>query len=542
MPQGHQRNTARLLRRTTMPEKPDPKDPSNISSAYQAMSPRWEILNAVLGGTESMRAAGAKYLPKHEAEKDQDWQARRDATTLYNGLEMILDSLSSKPFAEPIQLQDDVPEKIKEMCEDIDLQGNNLDVFAYNWFREGVGKGFCHILVDFPRVDKVKPDGQPRTAADDLQENLRPYCCRVCPENVIAATYEVVNGVETLTQVRIVEAVVEQDGFLEVHKTQIRVLEIGKVTIYEKKEVNGKVTWVQLDQYETSLDFIPFITFYAEREDFMVAKPPLMDIAYLNITHWQSTSDQRNILTVGRFPMLAVNGMSDEEAKIVVGPRQFLRTSEPQGKFYYVEPTGAAISAGREDLLDLEEKMFSQGTEFLKEKPGGQTATARALDSAEAISPLQVMALSFKDSVELALDYMAKWLKLETGGSVKITTEFGANESTQQDLTTLDNARGRKDISRKAYLEELQRRGIVNEEFDAEEDQAQLEEEALTLNGGAGFDLDPNAGDPTNPDDPNYDPTKDPEHASYIDQNDTPPKKPAKGAKGAKKPPVKPKE
>lgn len=492
-----------------MAKEPDQNDPSNISTAYAVMVPRWDVINTVLGGTESMRAAGAKYLPKHQAEKDEDWKNRKDATTLYNGLEMILDNLASKPFAEPIKLGDDVPEQIKELTEDIDLQGNNLEVFSFNWFRDGLGKGFSHVLIEFPRVDPVKPDGTPRTAADDLKEKLRPYWVKVAAETIIFASSEIVNGVEKLKQVRILETIKEQVGFAEVEKKQIRVLEPGLVRIYSPTEVQGKVQWNLIDSYTTSLDYIPLVTFYASRDGFMIAKPPLIDIAYLNITHWQSSSDQRNILTVSRFPMLAVSGATEDDGAIEVGPRKFLRTSDANGRFYYVEPTGNAIEAGRQDLLDLEQKMFSQGTEFLKQKPGGMTATARALDSAESISPLQTMALSFKDAMELALQYTADWMKIESGGSVLINTEFGIEESTQADLQTLDSARTRHDISRVAYLDELVRRGILNEEYDAEDDKELIDQENANLGGMSLFDLDPNAPN-EDPNDPNPSPTPEP--------------------------------
>jgi len=35
----------------------------------------------------------------------------------------------------------------------------------------------------------------------------------------------------------------------------------------------------------------------------MQAKPPLLDLAWLNVEHWQSASDQSNILHVARVPI-----------------------------------------------------------------------------------------------------------------------------------------------------------------------------------------------------------------------------------------------
>ena len=76
--------------------------------------------------------------------------------------------------------------------------------------------------------------------------------------------------------------------------------------------------------------------------DNQVGELPLLDLAWLNIAHWQSSSDQRHVLTVARFPMLAGSGVP-ENTNVVVGPDRMLTTPNADGKFYYVEHTGAAI-------------------------------------------------------------------------------------------------------------------------------------------------------------------------------------------------------
>src|SRR5690606_14578341 len=118
-----------------------------------------------------------------------------------------------------------------------------------------------------------------------------------------------------------------------------------------------------------------------------------------------------------RFPILACSGASGEDSDpVVVGPNKVLYNPDPQGRFYYVEHTGQAIAAGRTDLQDLEQQMASYGAEFLKRRPGNQTATARALDSAEASSDLQAMVGLFEDAVAHALDITADWMRLGVAG------------------------------------------------------------------------------------------------------------------------------
>ena len=477
-------------------DKKDRNDPSNVSLAYEKMLPQWTKVSSLLGGTPAMRDAGPVYLPQHDEESDIAYQERLERNVLLNLTELTLNSWVGRPFSDPVKLNEDVPSQIVDLTTNIDLQGNNIDVVAREWFKSGLSKSFSHVLVDFPRPrDTMEEEGRPRTLEDDRAENLRPYWVTIKPEDLLFAHAVMIDGREVLTQIRIWEQVVEMDGFLEVVIPQIRIITPGTVQIYRiQKTRNGKEEWVVVDEYNFDLDFIPLVTFYSDREGFMVGKSPLSDLADLNISHWQSNADQISILTVSRFPILAGSGVDNDDNKVLIGPRKMLATTNPQGKFYYVEHTGQAISAGRENLMDLQEQMMEYGAEFLKKRPGNQTATARALDSAEATSPLQDSIVRFMDAVDLALDYMAAWLNLESGGTVEITTDFGPNETETADLNALKAARDRRDISRAKYLVELHRRGVLADDFDFEANAEEIEEERAEFSGEAGTDIDEGQG------------------------------------------------
>ena len=455
--------------------------PETLSAAYEHMAPLWDKITSILGGTETMQAAGETYLPKHTRESDEAYEERLMRTVLVNTTEQTLGGWVGRPFGKPIQFNEDIPASLQILLEDADQQGSDLDVFCRNWFKSGLAKGFSHVLVDFP-VTRREGE-QPRTLDDDRRENVRPYLVLIPPENVIAAHAEMINGVETLVHVRVLEQEITLNGFEEVMTNRIRVYIPGHVDVYQEMRIrNGnKTEWKKVDEYDYDLDYIPIVTFYSQRDGFMISKPPLLDLVNLNIGHWQSQSDQTAVLTVARFPMLASSGVLDDEDDIVVGPNQWLSTREPAGKVYYVEHSGKAIASGRADLLDLEEKMAKYGAEFLTKKPGRQTATARAMDSAEAISPLQDMTHRFVDAVNLALRYAADWVGEESGGTVDLDTDFGLSSGDAGALTALGEARERRDLSREAYLRELQRYGVLDRAFDAEVDGGILTNEVALL-------------------------------------------------------------
>lgn len=475
------------------------------SSAYLRMAPRWRMIDVLLGGTEAMRAAGEEFLPQYDNESNKNYQSRLQRATLLNMTEQTLDTLAGKPFREAIVLDEDVPPQIEDLAEDVDMQGNNLQAFARSWFREAWAKGFSHVLVEHPTPEaKTDAEGEqrPRTLADDRAEGLRPYWVHVKPECLIAAYSAVVLGQEVLTHVRILEKSVERVGWEEVEVVRVRVLEPGTWQVWAPNEKGDE--WHIESEGATSLDYIPLVTFYAgKRTSLMECKPPLTDLAHLNVAHWQSSSDQRNVLTVSRFPILAASGVPADQ-KVNIGPNNFLTTEAPEGKWYYVEHTGAAIAAGQTDLSSLEDQMATYGAEYMRKKPGDETATGRALDAAESSSYLAATVRDFQDCIELAMQYTADWLGLEEGGSAKVNADVDLSEADAAELDALLKMRAQRDISRKTLLDEMQKRAVLSDDFDEEADAELLaEESANTLGdmfgGGNGTGGQPGTGPGTPP-------------------------------------------
>ena len=272
-----------------------------------------------------------------------------------------------------------------------------------------------------------------------------------------------------------------------------------------------------VDEWATDLDYIPMVTFYTSRQSLGVSKPPLLDLAYMNVRHWQLDADLNNIISVACFPMLAMSGVDQNEAGdgglMRLGPNQILATRSEHGKFYYVEHTGAAIKTGEDKLQHLEGLMASYGAQFLKEKPGDLKATVRALDSAEALSQLQAMTLVFKDALETALMVMSDWGGIGDGGpSVEMNVDFGLNDPDEAGWTAIENARKRREISREATINEMTRRGWLSDDYDQEADKVLLEAESKELmDAMSRLDLDPTA-----PDDPTNPPKKDPKNDDDI--------------------------
>jgi hypothetical protein len=190
----------------------------------------------------------------------------------------------------------------------------------------------------------------------------------------------------------------------------------------------------------------------------------LLDLAYLNVKHWQSQSDQDTILHVARVPILAITG-ADENTSLTLGASTAIRL--PQGAdMKFVEHTGHAIAAGEKSLESLQEQMIETGAELLVKRPGKRTATESANDAEANMSELQRIAEGFEDSLDQALQIVADYARLPSGGNVSLFKDYGAATMTDASATLImDLALGGL-ISHETALTEFKRRGVLAMEVD----------------------------------------------------------------------------
>lgn len=305
-------------------------------------------------------------------------------------------------------------------------------------------------------------------------------------------------GATKLTQLRILETVDEDDGLFGTKLVQqVRVLVPGGWQVY--REVNQGV-WELADEGATSLQEIPFVPLYGKRKGFMCGQAPLLDLAYLNVKHWQSQSDQDTLMHVARAPILVMVG-ADDETGLTVGGAAAVKL--PMGaELKYVEHTGAAIAAGAKSLDDLEQQMVQTGAELLVKQVGGRrTATESQTDAEANKSDLQRLAENFEDALNQALYYMAQFAGLGDGGSVKLYSDYGTGTMSEASAVLVQNLQLSGLLTKKTAIEELQRRGVLSDDIDPETEIAAAEAEgpdivasAPPTGGGSDLSTSPNVG------------------------------------------------
>jgi hypothetical protein len=470
------------------------------SQAWLAMEADWRLTDALLGGTRAMREAGDTYLPQEPKETNGSYKVRLERSFLLGAYKDTLNAICGKPFSRPIVLrgggESGLGEQIAPIEGNANREGDDLTQFAKAVFKNGIHRGMSLILVDYPTAG-MGPDGKVASLRQQREQDIRPYFVMIDIADVWGMKYERdAAGTRKLVRIQIHESAVVPDGeWSERVVERVRVLYApgeppmgseqtsgdGHWELYENQE---KDEWVLVDSGTHTFPGIPIVPFYTNQTGFMQAMPALMDLADKNLEHYQSSSDQRNILRFVRFAMLYATGISEEEKdeEIIVGPKSILRSTSTDAKFGFVEHTGAGVKAGRDDLQDLQAQMEILGLQPLVQKSGNTTATGKAMDEGKKFSAAQLWVRALEGALVEAFRYAGVWLKgpgyeLPDDFAIDIHSEFGLGARAAADNEFLLKARQAKEIDRETFLEEIRRRGLLHEFTVVQEIMDRLEEE-----------------------------------------------------------------
>lgn len=437
-----------------------------------AMAEDWALVDALMGGTKAMRAAGEKYLPKWTLEDPSDYAARLKIATLFPAFEQTVKEMTGRAFADQVQLGDDVPAWIRDdVWPDVDRQGINGHAWARGWFYGALAKGLNHVLVDAPPA--VLPDGTTiRTQADQKAARAQPYLIRIAPERILGWK---VGADGQLAQVRVTWSRTEPGEFADKTIPQIRVYEIGLIRVFEERAAAGKEKeWVEVEQIAYDLDIIPLVTCYTNRTGLLQAEPPLRELAHMNTSHWSQQCSTASLLQTAGVPILAAIGLNEENPKLLIGSKNAVMLPVG-GDMKYVEHSGKAISAGRDALKDMEGQMKAIGAKLLE--PGGatKTATQASEEASSSNSPLGAMVEDLEDALEQLLYVIGLYRGEKSGGSVEVKADLDPDTAPIESMGVIAKMVATGGLSPATQFSEAQRRGIVSPEIDWEDEQARIQ-------------------------------------------------------------------
>lgn len=464
----------------------------------------WQMIADIRAGARVVKSKGETYLPRYQNERVKEFKKRLESTPWRPEFVDALRNLCSKPFTKAVALQGTVSDRIKEIAEDIDGEGHDLHSFARDTFINGVAAGVVGIYVTYPDVEPAK------TQAEEDASGVRPYWVPLDATNIIALYTKKINGRDVVQDIRLKECEVVPDGFDDVTKHRIRHIYLDATgapvwTLYEKHQdaVTKEVKWDVVGAGALTLPEIPIVLFFTgERSGTYQVKPPLLDLAVMQLEIYRALSREDEILTYAGSPMLKAVGMDPPQptsapqivdgrerlvespaVEITVGPKTILwaRPSENPTDWDFIQPNAANIKAVQ-DSVDGKITHFRRlAMQPQTHMSGNLTATSAAIDAAKAHSAIEVWANALKDVLEQAFVYTAMWLKEAETVEVSVHTDFGLDSEGTDEAANLIKMRQSGDLSQDTLWQELQRRGILGPQFDADKEKEQIASDQVGL-------------------------------------------------------------
>ena len=430
------------------------------NSAWYAQEPHWILIEDLLQGTYGMRRKHRRYLPQEPRELDESYDnrlARSVVPPYYQRLERMLAGMLTR---KPVKLQD-VSDAIREQLFDVDMQGNDLNVWTYETARKLVRYGHIGCLIDAP------------------SNGGRPYWCTYTPRQILGYRTEQQDGAQRLTQLRLQETVLEADPdnkYGEKQIDQVRVLTPGQYQIHQRQD-NGEYKVV--DEGTTSLSEIPFSVAYSNRVGFMESRPPLEDIAELNLKSYQVQSDLDNQLHISAVPMLAFFGFPTSAEEVSAGPGEAL-AFPADGRAEYVEPQGRSFDFQFKRLDQIAAQINELGlSAVLGQKLSAETATSKMIDRSQGDSTMMVIAQNVQDMIDNSLKFHAQFMgQQEAAGSCTVNRDFIGARLEPADVNALLQLYTAGTITKETLLMQLSDGEVLGDDFDVQE------EVDATANGG----------------------------------------------------------
>jgi hypothetical protein len=260
-----------------------------------------------------------------------------------------------------------------------------------------------------------------------------------------------------LTQVRIHEYTTRPlNEFGEEQIEQMRVIYPGRYDLYTLGQ--DVVEFSETGDY--SLDEIPVVPIYSNRRGMLRSLPPLLDIANLNLTHYQRQADLIHALHIAAMPTLVLEGWDDTTGTATMGVNYAI-AMQPGNKAYYVQADATSFNAQMEELKSLEGQMSSLGvTKLFGQKFVAESAEAKRIDQAQSNSVLSIISQELESALNQAFAFASRYVGIEPP-TVRIDRDFDYYRLIGQDVSVIAQLNENGKISNETMLEILRRGEIL---------------------------------------------------------------------------------
>ncbi len=454
---------------------------------YDRYYRQWERCRDCYEGGDKIKSEGAKYLPMLDTHKfdfpdlpngmsgSAAYEAYKERSVFFNALGRTVDGFTGLVFQKPLMVK--ASDIITKHTEDVTLAGESIETFAWNMMKESLLTNRYGVLVEMPREERA---------------DSRPYWVLFKAEDIINWCYERIDGKDNLVLVVLKDTYEDEDGsdeFTPKIKPQFRVLQlIDKVytqSIWRKNELKG--TWeifesgITPTRRKDKLNFIPF-----ELPD--LEKPPMLDLADLNIAHYRVTADLKHALHKVALPTPYVCGDLPQGKKgpLVLGSAVAWHLSKGSSAGM-LEVSGGGFAGLREDLQETKREMATLGARLLEESPSSaETFGAVSLRHAGEHASVRSLTRREEEGLTRILQWHAWWIgPEETPADCKVSVELNKSflnvTASPAEINLLTSLLQDGKISYKTFYYKLSHGGWTRPGVEEADELAEIKKEEETI-------------------------------------------------------------
>lgn len=485
----------------------DPTLPSYRCPMYNAMSDDWEFVADMYKGrrawlsdsnnpiVSAINNKARLYLPQEPDEKDANYFNRIRRSSFHRKFGNAIDAFAGILSRFAITSKGMPESEGRYFTEDVDNRGNSLARFMVQADIKALRDGVCYILVDYPERPR-NADGSELTYAEEQRLSLRPSLVLYDARQLVNWQVGYDHG-QSIEIVSLHESSYEQVGRYGVGLVErYRVLYPGGGELYKVVKIDDTNEVLQLERTWSAtasiVTLIPYSIAIGASSVFGEDKPPFLDLAELNLRHYQKVSEKDEVMHKCNIPLLEINrkggtisGATGKNVKpgdpqkdqpsISIGPSTVLWNVDSR----YVEPTGAALALTMQDIAELEAAMTQKTLDFLTLGDVAKTATEVVHTAAPLAASLGGMVVAKESVAARIFEYWQLYSGQQYEAAIVIdqgAMRAAINNSTVDRLMAI---RASGDLSRSTFLHLIQEARILPLSLDIDQELALIDAEGV---------------------------------------------------------------
>ena len=451
--------------------------------AYNEFLPEWELIDDCVDGERKVKKKRQKYLPHPSTDHLNDdpaserYNAYLGRAAFLNATGRTLSGLLGIAFNKSPKIE--LKGAISCIESDADGEGQPLSQLIRDALNQNLKRGRAGVLTDYTGsgVQTEETKGRPVLRLFSAKEIIN---------------WRVTSGKTSLVVVHYVEPEESEEDFKVVMTDcwiELRLIGGNACSKRWRKTNNGLESeeYVELkDAQGTPLKELPWSWIGSANNDHTPDSPPLADIAYINIKHYQAEADIAEAAhTVGQ-PMVALTGLTDNWVNkhlpngFVVGSRKgILLPAGGDFKFGQPEDRNIIITVAER----REKQMAMLGAKLVERNTSARTATQAGDEAQTDNSVLSLCAGNVEQAINRALSFAVLFAG-GGDGKVELSKKYDISQLDSQGITALMAAVNSGGVRLIDFVRYQQRIGLIPAEDKPEDVLEQLEEQTPTGLGG----------------------------------------------------------